>query len=125
MEEELLKTEEEQAENEAESLQNEDSSSQKNEKITAINITREQLLPICDKLGESWKKLGVKFGFKDHEISFFESENATDQLRAMNMLQVWFEDDDDATLENLCYILEGLGLNDVSELIKNEYINNS
>lgn len=124
MDEEILKAGDDQVVNE-ESLQNEndeDSTQKGDDKLTSINISQTQLENICSKLGDNWKKLAAKFGFKPDEIAFFEDAHATIEQRAMNVLQIWFLDDDDASLENLCYILEGLGLNDVSDLVKNEYI---
>lgn len=127
MEEEILKgTDEEQSTVNDEGLQGDDFSLPQNsvEKL-AVNITSGQLTEICEKLENSWKKLATKLGYNDSEIQFFESENETPALQGANMLQVWFEDDPDATLENLCYILEGLHLNDVADLIKNVYLSSS
>lgn len=65
-----------------------------------------------------WKKLAVKLGFKPDEIQFIETENATDPARARNLLQLWFDDDEDASVENLQYIMEGLKLVDACEALK-------
>lgn len=123
MEEEILKdAEEEQNAVTGEGLQGEDFSPQNAEEKEEITISPAQLDAICEKLGENWKKLAIKLGHNSRDIDFFERENISVVLQARNMLQVWFEDDPDASLENLCYILEGLGFNEVSDLIKNEYI---
>ncbi|KAL0872164.1 hypothetical protein ABMA27_004572 [Loxostege sticticalis] len=85
-------------------------------KITMINST--QLDAVSAKLTD-WKKLAAKLGYKPDEIQFFESENATDEARAKNMLQLWFDDDEDASVENLLYIMEGLKMADACEALKN------
>lgn len=125
MEEEILKeTEEEQATND-ETLQDFSPTPnvQQEEKLV-INISSPRKLdPICEKLGPDWKKLAKRLGISDDHVKYYESENPTMTLQARNMLQVWFEDDPDATLENLCYFLEGLELSEVSDLIKKEYLN--
>lgn len=76
----------------------------------SIMITQDQLLLLSPIIGNDWKKLAVKLGYSSDEILFFESENAkvSDQCKAM--LNIWFDDDMDASLDNLAYILEGLGL---------------
>lgn len=43
--------------------------------------------------------------------------------RAKNILQIWFEDDEDASIDNLLYILEGLGMNDAALAVRDEIIN--
>ncbi|KAG5873225.1 hypothetical protein JTB14_005678, partial [Gonioctena quinquepunctata] len=58
--------------------------------------------------------------FKQDEIDFFRNENPTPEEQAKNLLQLWFEDDEDATLENLVYILEGLEMYEAAEAVKNE-----
>lgn len=37
---------------------------------------------------------------------------------ARNVLQLWFEDDEDATMENLLYILEGLEMTAAAEAVR-------
>lgn len=123
MDEELLKgADEEQTAND-ETLQSEEFSPQNQEVILHINILPSQLDALCEKIGEDWKKLAVKLGISNEDIRFYENENATIILQARNMLQVWFEEDSDASLENLCYTLEGLSLIEASELIKAEFLN--
>lgn len=80
-------------------------------------ITPSQLEAVSAKLVD-WKKLAAKLGFKPDEIQFFESENATEAARARNMLQLWFDDDEDASVENLLYIMEGLELTEACEALK-------
>ncbi|KAG7296249.1 hypothetical protein JYU34_021364 [Plutella xylostella] len=81
-------------------------------------ITPEQLDALCDKLTADWKKLATKLGFKPDEIQYFETENPTEPARAKNMLQLWFDDDEDASVENLLYIMEGLELIEACETLK-------
>ncbi|XP_013192786.2 THO complex subunit 1 [Amyelois transitella] len=80
-------------------------------------ITPTQLEAVSAKLTD-WKKLAAKLGYKTDEIQYFESENATDAARAKNMLQLWFDDDEDASVENLLYIMEGLELTEACEALK-------
>lgn len=70
------------------------------------------------KIASEWKKLATKLGYTSDEIEFFESENKTPAAAAKKMLQLWFEDDVDASLDNLAYTLEGLGMIDGAEVIK-------
>ncbi|KAJ8713304.1 hypothetical protein PYW07_013674 [Mythimna separata] len=81
-------------------------------------ISPSQLEALSTKLTD-WKKLAAKLGYKPDEIQFFETENATDSARAKNMLQLWFDDDEDASVENLLYIMEGLKMADACEILKN------
>lgn len=49
-------------------------------------------------------------GFAADVIEYFADENPNVLARCRAMLQNWFETDDDANLDNLCYILEGLDM---------------
>ncbi|XP_034831419.1 THO complex subunit 1 [Maniola hyperantus] len=80
-------------------------------------ITPSQLDVLAAKLTE-WKKLAAKLGYRPDEIQFFETENATDASRAKNMLTLWFDDDEDASVENLLYIMEGLKMADACEALR-------
>ncbi|GBP37842.1 THO complex subunit 1 [Eumeta japonica] len=94
---------------------NEDYEKSSRSRITMI--TPSQLDTVSAKLS-NWKKLAAKLGFKPDEILYFESEHASDPLRAKSMLQIWFDDDEDASVENLLYIMEGLELLDACEALK-------
>ncbi|RZB94441.1 efThoc1, Dak1 and/or Death domain containing protein [Asbolus verrucosus] len=83
-------------------------------------ITPSQLQLFSEKIGPSWKKLASKLGFKPDEIQYFTQENTKEIDQAKNMLQLWFDDDEDATLDNFVYILEGLEMEEAAELVKNE-----
>ncbi|KAL4709280.1 hypothetical protein ACJJTC_013340 [Scirpophaga incertulas] len=80
-------------------------------------ITAAQLDAISAKLA-NWKKLAAKLGYKPDEIQFFEAEHSTEQARAKIMLQLWFDDDEDASVENLLYVMEGLDMPEACEALK-------
>lgn len=80
-------------------------------------ITPAQLDAVSTNLA-NWKKLATKLGYKQDEIEYFETENPTDAARARYMLQLWFDDDEDASVENLLYIMEGLELHPACEALK-------
>lgn len=73
---------------------------------------------VCEKLQGDWKKLATKLGFKEDEILFFKQENSTNAIRARKMLDIHFQDDEDASVDNLAYILEGLGLLEAAAVLK-------
>lgn len=107
-------------------------------------ITVQQLLYFSQKIAPDWEKLAIKLGkskfkqtfcpilllyhlfsgYKPDEIEFFKNANATEFDQARNLLHIWFEDDEDATLDNLLYILEGLEMHEAAEAVRNE-INNT
>lgn len=94
----------------------EDNDKSSRSRITMITPT--QLDVLSSKLTD-WKKLAAKLGYKPDEIEFFESENATDAARAKNMLRLWFDDDEDASVENLLYIMEGLKMQEACDALRN------
>lgn len=100
--------------------ENEEFVDDSNPRPAIINVTLIQLQNFAEKVAPDWRKLAVKLGFKDDEIKFFEENNETDAEMAKNVLQLWFEDDEDATLENLLYILEGLEMTSAAEAVRNE-----
>ncbi|EFA08780.1 THO complex subunit 1 [Tribolium castaneum] len=79
-----------------------------------------QLQLFSEKVAPNWKKLASKLGFKTDEIQFFSMENEKEVDQARNMLQLWFDDDEDATLDNFLYILEGLEMEEAAEIVRNE-----
>ncbi|XP_055696133.1 THO complex subunit 1 isoform X2 [Lutzomyia longipalpis] len=81
-------------------------------------ITGEQLQELAPIIGSDWKKLASKLGYRSDEILFFETENPTASAQCHAMLQIWFDDDMDASLDNLAYILEGLGMLESCETVK-------
>lgn len=83
-------------------------------------ITTNQLQLFSQKVATNWKKLATKLGFKTDEIQFFSQQHPKDVDRARHMLQLWFDDDEDATIDNFVYILEGLGMEEAAETVTNE-----
>jgi len=81
-------------------------------------VTKENIEEIAAKIDTDWKKLGKKLGFSPDELLFFESENPTVSAQAHAMLTIWFQDDEDATLDNLAYILEGFEMQAAAEVCK-------
>lgn len=71
-----------------------------------------------------WHFINFILGYKPDEIDFFKNENPTPIEQARNLLQIWFEDDEDASLDNLLYILEGLEMNEAAEAVRSEISNN-
>lgn len=56
--------------------------------------------------------------FKVDEVEYIETQNKTDVECTRNMLNLWFEDDDDSTLDNFSYLLEGLKMEQAAEAVK-------
>lgn len=121
MEENLFKADEEQSTEEMnKQTETEEFADDKNPRAPAPNVTMSQLQNFAQKIGDEWKKLASKLGFKQDEVQFFIDNNENEVERAKNMIHLWFEDDEDATLENFVYILEGLGLNEAAEAVRAE-----
>lgn len=81
-------------------------------------LSDEQMSELCKQLQGEWKKLATKLGFKEDEILFFIENNTTNSTSAKSMLELYFQDDEDASPENLAYILEGLGLTEAALVLK-------
>lgn len=80
-------------------------------------IKKEQLDAVADLIGENWRKLARKLGFRDDEIEYFAT-NQAGVASGKYMLHVWSEDSEDTGPEDLSYILEGLGLVEAAKLMK-------
>ncbi|KAG4080645.1 hypothetical protein HA402_013175 [Bradysia odoriphaga] len=90
----------------------------KNTHKTAI-ATPEQLKELSVIIGGTWQKLGSKLGYTPDLLKFFADSNTTNvQEQCRTMLEHWFNDDDDASLDNLSYILEGLDMIAGADAIK-------
>nr|CAG4647752.1 EOG090X0324 [Moina brachiata] len=76
--------------------------------------TIDQMNRLGERLGSKWKLLARKLGCEDDQIEFYESHHELPEEQAKKMLQIWLESDEDATPENLLYILEGLGMMEVA-----------
>lgn len=121
MEENLFKADEEQSTEEMnKQTETEEFTDDNNPRVPAPNVTMSQLQNFAEKIGDEWKKLASKLGFKQDEVQFFIDNNENEVERAKNVIHLWFEDDEDATLENFLYILEGLGLNEAAEAVRAE-----
>lgn len=100
----------------------------------------ERLQTVIEKIAPEWEKLGTKLGtttsnespntklyyllcfagYKGDEIEWFKNENPKRFDQAAHMMNLWFEDDEDANLDNLLYILEGLEMNEAAEAVRAE-----
>nr|CAG4651675.1 EOG090X0324 [Triops cancriformis] len=111
-----MPTEAEDLSSKDEETRNEDEEMEEAKKIKVELCTLDQLTELAKRLGNEWKRLGPKLGFRVDEIEYFESENSTAELQAKNMLQIWLENEgDDATPDSLLYTLEGLGLKQLAD----------
>uniref|UniRef100_A0A182NG63 Death domain-containing protein n=1 Tax=Anopheles dirus TaxID=7168 RepID=A0A182NG63_9DIPT len=104
MDTELLKTEQ---------LTPEDKNTHK-----TLAVSKEQLTELAPSIGRDWKKLATKLGYSADEIQYFESEYATVTEQCCHLLTLWFDDDMDASLDNLAYILEGLDMIVAADAVK-------
>lgn len=83
-----------------------------------VTATRENIEEIAPLIGDDWKKLGKKLGYTTDELLYFETEHAEKYGGCIAMLLNWFTDDDDASLDNWAYILEGLEINAAATAVK-------
>ncbi|KAK5644414.1 hypothetical protein RI129_005714 [Pyrocoelia pectoralis] len=120
LEENLFKEEEQPTE---EIKHEDDFTDDHNTHIVRLRITVNQLNKFSEAIATNWKVMATKLGYAPDEIKFFEDENPNDMERAKNVLQLWFEDDDDASMENLAYMLEGLQMLNAADIVKAEISN--
>ncbi|XP_064549731.1 THO complex subunit 1 [Drosophila montana] len=83
-----------------------------------LMVTSAHIEEITPLIGEPWMKVGKKIGFSNDELLFFQMENPTPGVACMKMLTNWISDDDDATLENWAYMLEGLEMHKAADAVK-------
>lgn len=83
-----------------------------------ITASREQIEELAPLIGEEWKKLGKKLGYTADELLYFETEHKDRDGGCVAMLINWFADDDDASLDNLAYTMEGLEINTAAKAVK-------
>ncbi|PNF43227.1 THO complex subunit 1 [Cryptotermes secundus] len=114
---ELLKSEEKEERTMPQEYEDERMGAEKRDSKKSV-LLKEHLEAIAFKVAPHWKKLATKLGYQADEVEFFENELKTEVEQALNMLQIWAEDDDDASPENLSYTLEGLGLIEAAETLK-------
>lgn len=81
-------------------------------------VTAEQMAQLSVIIGATWKKLGTKLGFTKDLLIFFTDSHPTATEQCQQMLRNWFDEDVDASLENLAYILEGLDMIAPADAIK-------
>ncbi|KOC62348.1 THO complex subunit 1 [Habropoda laboriosa] len=105
--EDVLKPETEQVESE--------NTDPKGRKLT--KVTPEMVAKLSEILKNDWKKLATKLGYTSEEITFFQSK-PTPYEQCKNMLEIWAEEDVDASMENLAYILEGLKFTEALAVLK-------
>ena len=105
--EDVLKQESEQVEAE--------STDTKARKLT--KVTSEMVGKLSEILKSDWKKLATKLGYTSDEIAFFQGKS-TPYEQCKNMLEIWAEEDVDASMENLAYILEGLKFMEALAVLK-------
>ncbi|CAG9767192.1 unnamed protein product [Ceutorhynchus assimilis] len=106
--------------NEDFSKQNEEETEENQPRTEHKQLSEERLKVIIDTITPEWEKLGLKLGYKPDELEWFRNEHPLRFDQAKHMMQVWFEDDEDANLDNLLYILEGLEMNKAAEVVRNE-----
>ncbi|XP_043508761.1 THO complex subunit 1 isoform X4 [Frieseomelitta varia] len=92
-----------------------DNTDTKGRKLT--KVTPEMVAKLSEILKNDWKKLATKFGYTSEEITFFQGK-PTPYEQCKNMLEIWAEEDVDASMENLAYILEGLKFTEALAVLK-------
>nr|XP_012226653.1 PREDICTED: THO complex subunit 1 isoform X2 [Linepithema humile] len=80
-------------------------------------VTSEMVAKISESLKNDWKKLATKLGYTNDEIAFFQGKT-TPYEQCKSMLEIWAEEDEDASVENLAYILEGLKYTEALAVLK-------
>uniref|UniRef100_A0A1A9VLK4 Death domain-containing protein n=1 Tax=Glossina austeni TaxID=7395 RepID=A0A1A9VLK4_GLOAU len=83
-----------------------------------LTANKEQVEELAPLIGDDWKKLGKKLGYTADELLYFETEHPDRDGGCIAMLVNWFGDDDDASLDNLAYVLEGLEINTAAKAVK-------
>ena len=83
-----------------------------------VTASKEQIEELAPLIGDDWKKLGKKLGYTADELLYFETEHNERDGGCIAMMINWFADDDDASLDNLAYTLEGLEINTAAKAVK-------
>ncbi|XP_011315035.1 THO complex subunit 1 [Fopius arisanus] len=87
-------------------------------KVRKLNpVSVEMIEKLSEVLKEDWEKLAAKLGYNSGEIEFFQGK-PTRYEQCKTMLQIWSEADEDASVENLAYILEGLEFDKAVAVLK-------
>lgn len=82
-------------------------------------VTAEQKAQVAAIIDADWLRVAAKFGYTPDVIQFIDDKPgllAAD--KCAHMLGIWFDEDEDASLDNLAYMLEGLELVAAAEAIK-------
>jgi len=87
-------------------------------KVRKLNhVNPEMVARLSEALKQDWPKLATKLGYTAEEIGFFQGKT-TQYEQCKSMLEIWAEEDEDASVENLAYILEGLGFTEALAALK-------
>lgn len=82
-------------------------------------VTTEQMTQVAGIIGSHWQTVGRKISFTPDVLKFIDDKpNINDHDKCLDMLRIWFDEDEDANLDNLAYMLEGLELTVAAEAIK-------
>ncbi|XP_014680358.1 PREDICTED: uncharacterized protein LOC106820347 [Priapulus caudatus] len=73
-------------------------------------ISKEQLVALAAKVSAIWQRLAALLKFQADEIVYFESDTRDASEQAQKMLQIWMENEEEATAEMLRAPLVELGL---------------
>ncbi|KAK0161819.1 hypothetical protein PV327_008231 [Microctonus hyperodae] len=87
-------------------------------KTSKLNpVSREMIAKLSEVLKGDWEKLATKLGYRQDEIDFFQGK-PTQFEQCKTMLEIWADADEDASVENLAYILEGLNFTEAATMLK-------
>lgn len=82
-----------------------------------VKVTPEMVAKLSEILKNDWKKLAPKLGYTNDEIAFFQRK-PTPYEQCKSMLEIWAEEDVDASMESLAYILQGLKCTEALAVLK-------
>ncbi|KAK0089024.1 hypothetical protein PV325_009645 [Microctonus aethiopoides] len=80
-------------------------------------VSGEMIAKLSEVLKGDWEKLATKLGYAQDEIAFFRGK-PTQFEQCKTMLEIWADADEDASVENLAYILEGLNFTEAVTMLK-------
>lgn len=100
---------------ESEQVDSESTTETKGRKL--MKVTAEMVAKLSEILKSDWKKLAPKLGYTNDEIAFFQRK-PTPYEQCKSMLEIWAEEDVDASIESLAYILQGLKCTEALAVLK-------
>lgn len=106
------------AEDDAAELIKPESLDDQNAHKASVAASPEQMKELCTIIGSSYKKLGTKLGFSPDLLKFFADSHTAVVEQCQAMLRLWFDEDVDASLDNLGYIMEGLDMIAAADAVK-------